>query len=88
VPEAPPAPRRDRANGALQLVHVTVHPGLEGTAMIRNTVQRLRDKGHPIELRVLSWVTPAEVLAAFAEADLAIGKMKMGYYANADRERP
>jgi glycosyltransferase involved in cell wall biosynthesis len=50
------------------------------------TVERLRKKGRSIEFEVLSWVTPQQVLEAFSRADLAIGKMKMGYYANAQIE--
>lgn len=83
--EAPPTAARQR-DGALKLVHVTVHQGLEGTRAIREVVGRLQRKGHAIDFRVLSWVKPVEVLRAFADADLAIGKMKMGYYANAQIE--
>jgi hypothetical protein len=84
-PEAPPAAPA-RSDGPLRIVHVTVHPGLEGTAEIRAAVERLQKKGRRIELQVLTWVTPKAVLEAFAGADLAIGKMKMGYYANAQIE--
>ena len=86
-PESPPpAPRPARADAPMRIVHVTVHPGLEGTEEIRATVERLQRKGRRIELQVLTWVTPQQVLDAFAVADLAIGKMKMGYYANAQIE--
>ncbi len=82
----PPPARKGREGRPLRVVHVTVHPGLEGTAEIRRTVERLQRKGRQIEFKALSWVKPQEVLDAFAEADLAIGKMRMGYYANAQIE--
>jgi hypothetical protein len=85
-PEVPPAAGRARGDAPLRLVHVTVHPGLEGTAEIKATVERLQSKGRRIEFVPLSWLTPRQVLEAFAGADLAIGKMKMGYYANAQIE--
>jgi hypothetical protein len=86
-PEVEPQPVRQRpSEEPLRLAHVTVHPGLEGTDDIRRTVERLQRKGRRIIFQALSWVRPQEVLSAFAEADLAIGKMKMGYYANAQIE--
>lgn len=86
-PDLPVLARRSaRLNAPLRLAHVTVHPGLEGTEEIRHIVERLQRKGRKIEFQALSWVRPDQVLEAFAEADLAIGKMKMGYYANAQIE--
>lgn len=82
----PPTAREPRPDEPVRIVHVTVHPGLEGTAAIRAAVERLKAKGRRLELEVLSWVTPQQVLEAFSRADLAIGKMKMGYYANAQIE--
>jgi hypothetical protein len=84
--DAPPRRRVRKKEEPLRIVHVTVHQGLEGTVTIRKVVERLRSKGHGIELQVLAWITPKEVLAAFAGADIAIGKMKMGHYANAQIE--
>lgn len=75
-------PQRPR----FRLVHVTSHPGIEGTGQIEAVVQRLRASGHPIDFVVLKNVSHAEALRAFADADMAIGKMKMGYYANAQIE--
>jgi Glycosyl transferases group 1 len=75
-------PQRDR----FKIVHVTTHPGLEGTTHIRRAVDRLRDRGYPLEFVFLHLVPPGRVLREYADADLAIGKMKMGYYANAQIE--
>ncbi len=70
----------------LKLVHATNHPGIEGTAQIEAAVGRLQAKGHRIELHFLKGVTPERVLEEMRDADLTIGKMKMGYYANAQIE--
>jgi hypothetical protein len=68
------------------IVHATNHPGIEGTARIRKAVDGLRAQGLRVRLEVLHGARHEEVLAALARADLAIGKMKMGYYANAQIE--
>jgi hypothetical protein len=65
-----------------KIVHATNHPGIEGTAHIRRAIASLRAKGHAIDLVELRGVTHADVLDALAGADLTVGKMKMGYYAN------
>ncbi|WP_150127576.1 glycosyltransferase [Agrobacterium sp. RAC06] len=70
----------------LKLVHVTNHPGIEGTERIQKAVEAVRARGHDIEFVYLRNVPHSEVMAAMREADLAIGKMKMGYYANAQIE--
>jgi len=69
-----------------RIVHVTNHPGIEGTPAIRRAVEKLKQKGHAIEFVFLNGVPHEQVLAALRSADLAIGKMKMGYYANAQIE--
>jgi hypothetical protein len=72
--------------GAFTIVHATNHPGIEGTRHIVRAVEALKAKGHDIDLRVLSGVTQQTVLSHIASADLTIGKLKMGYYANAQVE--
>ncbi len=70
----------------LRVVHVTNHPGIEGTDRIRQAVEAVRSRGFPIEFVHLRDVSHAEVMRALHDADLAIGKMKMGYYANSQIE--
>ncbi len=81
----PPRTRRDEAE-PLRLVHATNHPGLEGTDRIREAVDRLREAGHAIDFVCLRGVPPERVMEELGRADLSIGKMKMGYYANAQIE--
>lgn len=80
-------PRRVRSPGEpLRIVHVTNHPGIEGTRHLREAVEHLRARGKAVELRVLSDVTPEAVRDAIRSADVTAGKLKMGYYANAQIE--
>ena len=72
--------------GPVRIVHATNHPGIEATSRIRAVVDRLRDRGFAVELEVLHGASHDEVLRAFAAADVTIGKLKMGYYANAQIE--
>ncbi|HJU43103.1 MAG TPA: hypothetical protein VJ691_09830 [Vicinamibacterales bacterium] len=75
--------RRPRAAGApFKIVHATNHPGIEGTRHIRAAVDALRARGHAIDYVELRGVTHARVLEELNDADLSIGKLKMGYYAN------
>jgi hypothetical protein len=69
-----------------KVVHVTGHPGIEGTRHIKSAVGRLQESGWPIEFIFLKDVPHQQVLCAMQGADLSIGKMKMGYYANAQIE--
>ena len=86
TPEPRGAGQSTRPPGSLKIVHATNHPGIEGTRHIVEAVEALRAKGLNIELVVLRGVTQARVLAELGDADLSIGKMKMGYYANAQIE--
>jgi hypothetical protein len=68
------------------IVHVTNQPGIEGTAEIEAAIATLKTQGYAIDFRWLRDVAHSDVLDAMAGADLAVGKMKMGYYANAQIE--
>ena len=69
-----------------KIVHATTHPGIEGTAEIEKAIDGVRSFGHRIEFVVLKNVSHEQILRELATADLSIGKMKMGYYANAQIE--
>jgi hypothetical protein len=70
----------------LKIVHVTNHPGIEGTRHIQEAIDHLRAKGFRINFVFLRGVTPERALEEYREADLSVGKLKMGYYANAQIE--
>jgi hypothetical protein len=87
APTSLPERRRTRAeDGPLRVLHVTNHPGIEGTAAIQRAIENLRARGHRVEFVYLKDVPHESVLAAMQDADLAVGKMKMGFYANAQIE--
>src|SRR5262249_9743660 len=75
-----------RNKDEIKIVHVTVHPGIEGTKHIQAVIDQLREKGFKINFTFLKNVPHERVFEELADADLAIGKMKMGYYANAQIE--
>lgn len=92
APEGLPAPVArartwDARNGhPLRIVHVTAHPGIEGTAEIRRVIESLRARGFSLDFVFLCDIPHDQVLEEMSRADLTIGKMKMGYYANAQIE--
>lgn len=81
-----PAVPGSALNRKFRIVHATNHPGIEGTAHIRAAVEALRGRGFTIDFKYFQGARHQDVLAALSSADLAIGKMKMGYYANAQIE--
>ena len=86
VPRAENARLSRKPGDPLSLVHVTNQPGIEGTAEIEAIIDRLRARGRDIRFLWLRDLRHEEILVALAGADVAIGKMKMGYYANAQIE--
>jgi hypothetical protein len=84
-PDIVPPPHAAGA-GEFSIVHATNHPGIEGTDDIQGAIERLVARGHRIRFVRLHNVPHEEVMRALASADLAIGKMKMGFYANAQIE--
>jgi hypothetical protein len=87
APEDVPRAQRGTAPGRpFKIVHVTNQPGIEGTRHISAAIERLKAKGFAIDLVWMHGQRHEAVLKELADADLAIGKMKMGYYANAQIE--
>jgi hypothetical protein len=85
--DMPKAPRwSGRKEDAVRIVHVTNQPGIEGTAAIRSAIDDLRERGWTIEFVYVCDRPHQEVLRELARADLAVGKLKMGYYANVQVE--
>lgn len=70
----------------ITIVHATNHPGIEGTLEISRAIAKLCREGWNIKFKFLRNVSPEDVLVALSSADLNIGKMKMGYYANTQIE--
>ncbi len=70
----------------INILHVTNHEGIDGTRYIVNAVSRLKEEGYPIDLIMPRKVPFQEMLKIESRADLSIGKLMMGYYANAQVE--
>lgn len=68
------------------IVFASNHPGIEGLEHIQKSIENLKATGLNIEFNHLEGVNHDHVLRALKRAHLSIGKMKMGYYANAQVE--
>ena len=78
-----PTPKRE---GVFRVVTSSNHPGLDGIPYIRDAVRRLATEGHAIELLELIKTPFAEALSAYKSADVYVGKLRLGYYNNANIE--
>jgi len=75
-------PSVPRENGTIRIVHATNHDGIEGTRYVEEAVTRLKSEGYPVKLIVLRKVPHETALEIFKSADICVGKLMMGYYAN------
>jgi hypothetical protein len=78
-----PAPR---APGVFRVVTSSNHHGIDGTRFIRDAVARLQAEGRSIELIEVNDLPYRQALAIYKSADVYIGKLRMGYYNNANIE--
>jgi hypothetical protein len=78
-----PAPK---AAGVFRVVTSSNHHGIDGTRFVVDAVDRLKNEGHPIELVVVSKMPMREALAVYKSADVYAGKLRLGYYNNANIE--
>jgi glycosyltransferase involved in cell wall biosynthesis len=84
--QPPPFLERKGQRDVFKVLHVTNHEGLDGTRYIIEAVRRLREERVAIDLIVPRKIPFQEMLRMYQEADLTIGKLTMGYYANAQIE--
>lgn len=78
-----PAPKRP---GVFRVVTSSNHPALDGVRFVRDAVARLAADGVAIELVEVTKTPYREALALYRSADLYCGKLRMGYYNNANIE--
>jgi hypothetical protein len=76
----------DKRPGVFRAVTSSNHHGIDGTPYIRAAVDRLRREGCAIELVEVSNLSYREALAVYKSADVYVGKLRMGYYNNANIE--
>ena len=78
-----PAPKPP---GVFRVVTSSNHPALDGVGYVRDAVRRLAEEGVRIELVEVFRRPFTEALAVYRSADLYCGKLRMGYYNNANIE--
>jgi hypothetical protein len=78
-----PAPKTP---GVFRVVTSSNHHGLDGTRFIRAAVARLQSEGRAIELVEVSKMAYRDALAVYKSGDVYAGKLRMGYYNNANIE--
>ena len=92
IPELPgetiinPKINLKKERGIFKILHLTNHEGIDGTRYIVDAINRLRNEGYHIHLEMMKKVPFQEVLQKYPEFDLSVGKLMMGYYANAQIE--
>jgi len=72
--------------GVFRVVTSSNHHGLDGTAYIRDAVLRLQNEGRLLELVEVHGMPYHQALSVYKSADLFAGKLRMGYYNNANIE--
>ncbi len=82
----PPRQRGYRDKTTWRIHHSTNHEGIDGTRFIRDAVRRLAAEGRCVELVEARQIPFQENLRLLDTCDLAVGKLRMGYYANAQVE--
>lgn len=75
-----------KAPGVFRIVTSSNHPGLDGVRFIREAVTKLQDQGYPVELVEICREKYFKTLSIYKSADLYVGKLRMGYYNNANIE--
>ena len=75
-----------RTPGVFRVVTSSNHDGIDGTRFVRDAVARLKIEGRAIELIEVNQMPYREALAIYKSADVYVGKLRMGYYNNANIE--
>lgn len=72
--------------GIFRIVTSSNHHGIDGTKYVREAVKRLREEGKPVELVEVHNMPYRKAIGVYKSADLFVGKLRMGYYNNANIE--
>lgn len=76
----------ERDRSLFRVVTSSNHDGVDGTAHVRDAVERLKAEGHRIELVEVRKAPYEKALAVYKSADVYAGKLLMGCYNNANIE--
>jgi glycosyltransferase involved in cell wall biosynthesis len=80
--EWPELPPRVTPRGNFVILHAPSDPIIKGTVYVERAVAALQAAGYPVELRLLQRRPHAEIRQAFAEADIVVDQLLLGWYAN------
>jgi len=80
------SPCNKTINENFHIVMVSNHPGIDGLREVENILKELVVEGYSFTWEVLYQASMEKMKQSLEKADLAIGKMKMGFYANAQIE--
>lgn len=73
-----------KIDGTIKIVHAPTNRIVKGTADIIETIKKLNKKYHNrFELRLIENLTNREVLNTYAQADLIIDQIRLGWYGTA-----
>jgi glycosyltransferase involved in cell wall biosynthesis len=75
-----------KPEGVFRVVTSSNHHGIDGTRFIVDAVTRLQAEGRAIELVIVSNKPLREALSIYKSADVYAGKLRLGYYNNANIE--
>ncbi|MBN2712350.1 MAG: glycosyltransferase [Planctomycetes bacterium] len=76
----------ERDPDVFRVVTSSNHPGIDGVSSIREAIARLQEEGERIELVEIRNTPYMETLSIYKSADVFAGKLRMGYYNNANIE--
>ena len=65
----------DKGTGVVRILHAPSNSGVKGTATIMETLERLREKGHLIEVILLENKSNSEVLEALQNCDFIVDQL-------------
>jgi len=65
--------------GAIRIAHAPNHRRIKGTPFLIEAVEKLKAKGHPVELELIEGVGRDAVFRAFRGADLVVDQLLFGY---------
>lgn len=73
------AMRQPRNMRVIRIAHSPTDRALKGTDAVLESVERLQDRGLPVELDLIEGVTWQECLARKAQADILVDQLHLGY---------
>jgi glycosyltransferase involved in cell wall biosynthesis len=76
----------EKTPGVFRVVTSSNHDGVDGTEYVRKAIKRLQDEGRKIELVEIHKTPYEKTLAIYKSGDIYAGKLRMGYYNNANIE--